>query len=98
MEEEDLDAQVFLVRSDLLARVELAALVDVFAAAQAFHGKGSHESDGLDSRPCGFGSPTAADVVGIEIRGVVFLQDFSLRHCEMRSWLSPCEGEVRSSS
>jgi hypothetical protein len=52
----------------------------------------------LDSRPCGFGSPTAADVVGIEIRGVVFLQDFSLRHCEMRSWLSPCEGEVRSSS
>lgn len=85
MEEEDLNAEIFFVRSNLFARVEFATLVDVFTTAQALHGERSHESDGLNSRPGSFGPSTATDVIGIEVGGVVFLKDFTLRHCEIES-------------
>jgi hypothetical protein len=92
VEEEDLNAEIFLIWSNFLSRIEFSPLVYVFATAQAFHGKGSHESDGLDSWPGGLGSSAATDIIGIEIRGVVLLKDFTLRHFGLEAFISSLRG------
>lgn len=73
MEVEDLDAAVLVVLVCFLARVELSALVDKFAAGGAFHGEGCHKTDGLNARTSLLGAAPPGDIPGVEIGRIVFL-------------------------
>jgi hypothetical protein len=76
----DRDIEIFLLQS-LLARVELAPTIYVFAAVGAFHGKRGHQSDRdnlgtLLAQMLG-GAP---DRRRVKVGRVVLGQDFSLGH------------------
>lgn len=78
----DGDVEVPLLQA-LLASIELATPVDVFTAVRAFHRERCHQPDcdhlrTLLAQVLG----RAPDRRGIEIRGVVFAQNLSLRHCD----------------
>jgi hypothetical protein len=76
----DRDIEIFLLKG-LLARVELAPTIDVFAAVGTFHGKRGHQSDRDD-----LGTLLAQMLGGapdrrrIEVGRVVLGQDLSLGH------------------
>lgn len=63
----------------------------VFAASSAFHGEGCHETDRLDFGTCGFGTSLAGEFGGIEVRGVVFGEDFAFRHDGLAAVFGCCE-------
>ena len=60
-----------------LPSIEFSAFVDVLSASGAPHVAGGHQSDDESWIPSGF---TPRNFARIEIRGIVFVQNFSLRH------------------
>ena len=79
VEAEDGDGVVFFF-GGFFARVEFAAFVDVFAAGGTFHAEGGHEAHDLLFEAGGFGAAFAFEGRGVEVGGVVFLEDFAFRH------------------
>ncbi|RUP47971.1 hypothetical protein BC936DRAFT_145114 [Jimgerdemannia flammicorona] len=81
VEPKDPDRVVHLPLDDLLPRVELLALVDIFAAGLAAHGEGSHEADFVLGV---LGHLPPRDRGGIEVGWVVLVDDLTFRHGDAR--------------
>lgn len=65
-----LDGVVGFVGS-LFSRVEFAATVYELATGGAFHGEGSHQTNGLDLGAGILGLLGAGDLAWVEVRGIV---------------------------
>lgn len=89
----DRDIEIFLLKG-LLARVELAPTIDVFAAVGTFHGKRGHQSDRDDlgtllTQMLG----GASDRRRVKVGRVVLGQDLSLGH--FGGGTAMCEVDLR---
>jgi hypothetical protein len=72
--------RVVSVFGGLFARIKLSPLINILSARSTLHRKGCHEADGLDFGTCLLGTAGPHDLGGVEVRGVVFLEDLSFGH------------------